>query len=203
MATAAESTKIPITLTDGRVAEFNAKQKLIKTSEIDDQSGIVKVQLDFRNGETRLFTMPDDLVLRFAAHGAEQKLGDAIAGYKDGELDDAVLEVDELIKRLEAGEWNATRAAGEGSKGMSVLLQALVEVTGKSIDTLKEWLGSKTQAEKLALRRTDQLAPVIQRLESEKASKSKDKIDTSSLFGELDGLGSAPATSKSKAPAEA
>lgn len=188
----AEDTKINVTMADGRTVAFNKKQKLIKTSTIED--GVISVQLDFVNGETRSFTMPGDLVLRFAAHGAEQKLGDATAG--EAEVADAILAVENLIARLEAGDWTVKREAGAFT-GTSILIQALVEASGKPVEDIKAFLANKNQAEKLALRRSNQLKPIIERLEAAKASKSKSTVDTDSLLGEL-GLDAAPATSKSK-----
>ena len=67
-----------VTMTDGRIVDFPGKRKLLKTSEVTAE-GSVQVRLDFRNGQTRLFTVPGNLLTKFAAHGAEQKLGDEIA----------------------------------------------------------------------------------------------------------------------------
>jgi hypothetical protein len=188
------STKTPITMTDGRVVDFNTKQKLVKTSTITDE-GVVSCRLDFRNGETRDFTIPSGLMARAAAHGIEQKLGDATAG--EASDDDAVLAVDDLIKRLAIGEWNVTRAAGSFT-GTSILIKALMEASGKTVEDIKAFLENKTQAEKLALRKTDKLRPIIERLESEKAKNSKNAVDTDSLLGEL-GLG--VTEKKAKTPA--
>lgn len=184
MTTATESNKTPVTMTDGRVVEFTAKQRLNKEATVDGNT--VTVRLDFRNGETRSFTVPDSLLVRFAEHGAMQKLGDAIAGEKDD--DDAVIAVDDLLERLNRGEWTAARASGGGFAGASILIKALVEATGKELAVIKEWVGSKTQAEKLALRKSNQLKAIIERLEAEKAKTSKSTVDTGALLGELDGL---------------
>lgn len=188
----AEVEKTPITMEDGTVVNFNKKQKLVKTTTIAD--GVITTRLDFNNGAVRFFTIPTDLIARFAAHGAEQKLGDAIAGESD--MDDAVLAVDDLITRLNNGEWNATRQAG-AMAGTSVLIQALVEVSGKSVEDIKAFLANKSQADKIALRRSDKLRPTIERLEAAKASKSKTQVDTEALLGEL-GLDAAVKASKSK-----
>lgn len=187
--------KIDVTMEDGSTVQFNKKQKLVKTSTIADD-GSVNLRLDFSNGSVRSFALPASSPLygRFAAHGAEQKLGDAIAGESD--MGDAVLAVDDLMTRLNAGEWTVTRAAGSFS-GTSILIQALVEVSGKSIEDIKAFLADKTQAEKLALRRSDKLRPTIERLEADKASKSKNQVDTDALLGDL-GIGSAPTAKKAK-----
>lgn len=192
MATATETTKTPVQMTDGRIVEFTTKQRLAKESTIAE-NGSVTTRLDFRNGETRSFTLEasNTLFARFAAHGIEQKLGDAIAGETDN--DDAVLAVDDLITRLTAGEWSVGRQSGGGFSGASVLFRALCELKGATTDEakqkIKDFLGTKSQAEKVALRRIDKLVPIIAKIEAEKASKSKSTVDTSALLGELDGLG--------------
>lgn len=171
-----------VTMTDGKLVDFPGKRSCIKTSVKSDAG--LQVRLDFRNGETRLFTLPDTMLQDFALHGAEQKLGDEMAGVKD--LDDAILALDELIERLYNGEWGVRREAS-GIAGTSVLARALVEHTGKPIDAIKAFLKDKTQAEKVALRANPKIKPIVDRLEAEKVSKAS-KVDTDSL---LDGLAAA------------
>lgn len=171
-----------VTMTDGRVVEFAGKRKLLKESSAT-ADGKVQVRLDFRNSETRLFTMPDNLLNKFAAHGAEQKLGDEIAGLND--VEDCVLAVDELIDRLYNGEWSVKREAN-GMAGTSVLVRALVEHTGKTVEQIKQFLSGKSQAEKVALRNNPKIKPIVERIEAEKASK-KANVDTDAMLGELEG----------------
>lgn len=171
-----------VTMTDGRIVDFAGKRKLLKESSVN-ADGKVAVRLDFRNGETRLFTLPDNLMAKFAAHGAEQKLGDEIAGLTDTE--DCVLAVDELIDRLYNGEWSIKREAN-GMAGTSVLVRALVEHTGKTVDAIKQFLNGKSQAEKVALRNNPKIKPIVERIEAEKASK-KANVDTDAMLGELEG----------------
>lgn len=188
-ATATSKKKEPVintvTMKDGRVVDFVGKRRLLKESSVT-ADGKVQVSLDFVNGETRVFTIPDSLLLKFAAHGAEQKLGDEIAGVED--TDDAVLAMDELIDRLYNGEWGVARDKS-GLAGASILLRALVETTGQTVDNIKAFLKDKTAAQKAALRVNAKIKPVVDRLEAEKAAKSTKKtqaIDTDAL---LDGLG--------------
>ena len=171
-----------VTMTDGRLTDFAGKRKLLKESSVNAE-GKVQVRLDFRNGETRLFTLPDALLNKFAAHGAEQKLGDEIAGLTDTE--DCVLAVDELIDRLYNGEWSVKREAN-GMAGTSVLVRALVEHTGKTVEQIKQFLNGKSQAEKVALRNNPKIKPIVERIEAEKASK-KANVDTDAMLGELEG----------------
>ena len=181
MSTKTETQVETVTMTDGRVVDFAGKRKLLKESSVT-ADGKVQVRLDFRNGETRLFTLPDNLLTKFAAHGAEQKLGDEIAGLND--VEDCVLAVDELIDRLYNGEWSVKREAN-GMAGTSVLVRALVEHTGKSVEAIKQFLAGKSQAEKVALRNNPKIKPIVERIEAEKASK-KANVDTDAMLGELE-----------------
>ena len=181
MSTKTETQVETVTMTDGRVVDFAGKRKLLKESSVN-ADGKVQVRLDFRNGETRLFTLPDNLMAKFAAHGAEQKLGDEIAGLND--VEDCVLAVDELIDRLYNGEWSVKREAN-GMAGTSVLVRALVEYTGKSVEAIKQFLAGKSQAEKDALRNNPKIKPIVERIEAEKASK-KANVDTDAMLGELE-----------------
>lgn len=176
-----ETTVETVTLTDGRIVDFAGKRKLLKESSVT-ADGKVAVRLDFRNGETRLFTIPDALLNKFAAHGAEQKLGDEIAGLTD--IEDCILAVDELIDRLYNGEWSVKREAN-GMAGTSVLVRALVEHTGKTVEQIKQFLSGKSQAEKVALRNNPKIKPIVERIEAEKASK-KANVDTDAMLGELE-----------------
>lgn len=171
-----------VTMTDGRVVEFGAKARMLKEI-LDTPEGLPAIRLDFSNGETRLFQVSEALVRQFAGHGASQKLGDETAGEKD--VEDAILAVDALIERLNRGEWNVTRAAGSGMSGTSVLLRALVEASGKSIEAIKPWLMARSQAEKLALRQSPDIKPIVDRLEAEKAAGVVGKIDTAALLASL------------------
>lgn len=175
---------VTVTMEDGRLVDFAGKKKLQKESLTNGSQ--VQVRLDFRNGQTRLFTLPDALLQKFAAHGAEQKLGDEIAGLDD--IDDCVLAVDELIDRLYNGEFNAKRATGDGLSGTSVLVKALAELyQGKqTIDGIKAYLKGKSHAEKVALRNNPKVKPIVERIEAEKAAKNN-KVDTNALLAELDG----------------
>ena len=171
-----------VVMQDGRAVDFAGKRKLLKESIVGDD-GSVQIRLDFRNGETRLFTVPGSLMTRFAAHGAEQKLGDEIAGTED--VEDCVLAVDNLIDRLYNGEWSVKRESN-GMAGTSVLMRALVEHTGKTVEQIKQFLNGKSQAEKVALRNNPKIKPIVERIEAEKASK-KANVDTDAILGELEG----------------
>ncbi len=178
---AKETVITTVTMTDGRIVDFPGKRRLLKAPIFTPEG--VSVRFDFVNGETRLFSPRADLVSRFTAHGIEQKIGDETAGIND--LDDAILAVDDLMERLAEGEWGTRREASELA-GASILLRAIVEVTGKSVADIKAYLKSKTPAQKFALAGAEMFAPVVKRLQAEKAAKNHDKaVDTKALLGEI------------------
>lgn len=192
-ATNAEQKEVTtVKMDDGRTVDFPGKRRVQKESFIEGDT--VKVRFDFINGETRTFTMPSGLTLRFAAHGIEQKLGDSYAGVKD--IDDCIVAFDDLAERLASGEWAAPREASSMT-GSSLLIKAMAEVYNKPVERIKEFLAKKTNDEKNALKNSDELKGVIARLESERLAK-KPKVDTAAMLAEFaaeSGDGAAPAES--------
>lgn len=176
-----EVTKVK--MTDSREVEFAGKRKLLKESLFPEGSN-PQVRLDFVNGKTILFTLPTALLPKFAAHGAEQKLGDETAGTQD--VDDMYEDVNQLIAALNEGNWSPGRQ-GSGFSGISLLIKALVEVTQKTEDQVKAWIKDKKPAEKAALKNSAKVKPVYDRLEAEKAALSA-HVDTDKLLGDLSAI---------------
>ena len=174
-----------VTMTDGRTVGFAGKRKMVKETL---EKG---VRFDFRNGETRTFTIPDSLMTRLAVHGAAQKIGDETAGVED--VEDMVVGVDEIISRLSAGEWGAQRAsAGDSFSGASVVIRAICEATGKSVADVKAFLQKKLDGDPKLTRAalynsfrnpSSKTGQIIERLEREKRSKTA--VDADALLGEL------------------
>ena len=168
-----------VKMSDGREVSFAGKRKAIKSS--DFVNGEVQVRIDFRNGESKLYSIPKALTEKAACHGGEQKYGDSYAGVES--VDDMILACDQVQENMTKGDWTS-RVEGSGIAGTSVLGRALVELTGKTMEAVKEFLKSKTQADKMALRQSSKLKGIIERLEAEKVAKAS-KVDTSALFAEL------------------
>jgi len=173
-----------VRMTDGTLVDFPGKRRLQKGWSVD-ANGKVNVRLDFLNGETRTFVVPDSLINDFIGHGAEQKLGDEMAGIDD--LDDAILAVDTLIENLNKGEWRQ-KGDASGMAGTSILLKAMVEYTGKTTELVKEFLKDKTPAEKAALKTSKipnkaglTIKQIADRLEEEKVAKGS-KTDAATLL---------------------
>lgn len=172
-----------VKMDNGDEVQFPGKRRLLKGSEVADDGSIVTT-FHFRNGEVRQFKLhpSHDLMARFAAHGIEQKIGDEVAGMDD--VEDMILAIDEILARLEEGQWAAKRESS-GLAGTSVLARALIKTTGKTPEEVKSFLSTKSNAEKMALRQNAKIAPVIAEMEAGKKRKVKEAVDTEALLGEL------------------
>ena len=130
----------------------------------------------------------DELRMQAMLHGLKQKLVDAAAIGRNPDtgraasLEDKYQAVKTVYDRVLAGQWNATR---EGGATGGLLLRALAELyPAKTVETLREYLAGKTDAEKSAMRKNAKVAAIIERLRAESGDTSG--IDSDALLGELD-----------------
>lgn len=189
-----------VRMSDGRDAVFAGKRKVNKETVIDESkivqdgdviqfsAGAVSIRMDFRNGETRLLPLPLSLLARFAGHGGEQKFGDELATTADKPLseEDMVIAIDDLNTEIQLGKWGKGRAAGGGGvSGASIVVQAIMEATGKDLATVKAYLDKKIATTEGLTRQAlyasfrvkgTKTGQIIERLESEKVAKAS-KVD--------------------------
>jgi len=187
-------------MTDGRKVSFAGKRKVNKETLIDEskiviegdvmqiQAGAISVRMDFRNGATRTMPLPLTLLAQFAGHGGEQKFGDELATTADKPLseEDMVIAIDDLNTEIQAGKWGRGRASGGGGvSGASIVVQAIMEATGKDQATVKAYLDKKIATTEGLTRQAlyasfrvpgTKTGVIISRLESEKAAKTS-KVD--------------------------
>lgn len=190
---------ITIEMEDGTKQEFTPKRRMNKDHTISED-GKVTIHLGFKNGVIRNIVLPPSLITKFAAHGAEQKYGDELAGLKPAEgqdevdIDDCVLAIDDLDKNIQKGIWS-TRVAGDGMGGTSILIKALMEYGGKPLEVVKAFLSDKDAKFKMALRMDDKhknkagltMSEIVKKIELEKASKGA-KVDTAGALSALDAM---------------
>ena len=191
----AETVVETVTMEDGRQVNFAGKRRLNKESTVVD--GQAHVRFDLRNGRTWLFNVAQSgLLMELACHGALQKVGDETAGVED--LDDMAVAIEDMIARLQRGEWTAQRAsAGDSFSGASVVIRAICEVTGKSVEEVKAYLQRKldeaaASGNKLTRRALydsfrapgSRTGAVIERLEREKKAKAP-AVDADSLLADM------------------
>ena len=201
---------LTVKMEDGRSVNFAGKRKVNKETVLDEskmvhdadgnvlqlEPGAVAIRMDFRNGVTRLIELPLALLARFAGHGAEQKFGDELAAPADKPLseDDMVIAVDDLNAEIQAGKWGKGRTSGGGGvSGASLVVQAIIEVTGKDLATVKAFLQKKLDGDKELTRKAlydsfraagTKTGEVIKRMEAEKLAKTV-KLDADK---ELEGI---------------
>jgi hypothetical protein len=191
---------LAVTMKDGRVVNFAGKRKVNKETLLDEgkivadgdvvqlQAGAVCIRMDFRNGDTRTIPLPLSLLARFAGHGAEQKFGDELASPADKPLseEDMVIAIDDLNATIQSGSWGRGRASGGGGvSGASIVVQAIMEASGKDLETVKAYLQKKLDSDPDLTRRAlydsfrvagTKTGVIIKRLEEAKLAKTA-KVD--------------------------
>lgn len=206
-----ETVYTDVKMNDGRDRKFPGEQKVSK--DVLFEGGVaVGTRFDFRNGRTLTLMLADlDQPTReyAACHGLLQKIGDEWSGVK--EIDDMVLEGEKIIERLRGGDWAVEREAGDSMAGASVVIKALIEVTGKTAEEIKAFLDKKIEAAKAQGNKltrqalyasfrnpTSKVGQVIRRLEEEKASKAA-AVDADATLGELMASEGQPAEAEAEA----
>lgn len=166
-----------------RVVKFPESTKAKKEVLEDAQGKPIGVRFDFASGDSDTITLEDlvawGLFERSAVHGISQKGGDSYAGDKDAA--DAYESYMEVRTQIASGKWTEGGVGGAGA-GSSILLKALVEATGQTIEAVRTTLATLSQKEKLVLRGDPTLAPIIQRLEAEKVG-GVNRADVAAKFG--------------------
>lgn len=188
-----------VKMEDGREVKFAGKRKMTREVIVSEDGNSVVVRFDFVNGKTLSLSsteVPTKTALQLVGHGIAQKVGDESAGVAS--VDDMVLGSEEMINRLKAGDWYAAKSAGDSFSGGSIVIKAIVEATGKSVEDVKAFLQKKLDAAKEKgekLSRADLYASfrnpasktgaIIERLEREERSKAS-KVDANALVAEME-----------------
>lgn len=196
-----------VTMEDGRKVEFVGKRKVLKETLIDAakvefdgdscilQRGAVSIRMDLRDGTTRTFVLPGNLIAQFAGHGAEQKYGDELASPADKPLSEAdmLVALEDLDSRIQKGEWRQKKEGGGGVSGASTVILAIMEATGKDQATVKAFLQKKLDGDANLTRRalydsfrspTSKTGVIIARMEKDKATKAP-AINADAALGEI------------------
>lgn len=146
--------------------------------------------LEFANGQMLTLDtakLAQEIKQQAMMHGFKQKLVDAAAISRNTDtgrpasVDDKYQAVKTVFDRLLAGEWNAIR---EGQTTGGLLLNALTRLyPEKTADALREWLGTKSDAEKTAMRKNPKVAAMIETIRAESGKAAN--VDTDALLDEL------------------
>jgi hypothetical protein len=187
-----------VKMSDGRDVKFAGKRKVQREVVKGENDEPVGVRFDYVNGATQTINfseIPRATTLELLAHGVSQKVGDEAAGVD--KVEDIVLSHADMMDRLKKGEFYAARQPGDSFAGASLVIKAIVEATGKSIDDVKVFLDKKLEQAKAKgekLSRAELYASfrnpksktgqIIERLEKEERSKAS-KVDADALLDEV------------------
>jgi hypothetical protein len=158
-----------VEMKDGRKVSFGKRAKMIKEVLLDEGHP-THVRFDFDNGETRLLNLgrlTPEMEQALIAHGAKQKVGDECADLDN--TPDYVAAVEAMIDRLYDGKWREEREGGFA--GSATLIEACMEVFSKTLGEVRAILKDMKANERAALRQSEQIKPVADRIE---AARSKD-----------------------------
>ena len=156
----------------------------------EDLDGIT---LSFANGKTLelvISSLSPNIRTYAAAHGLKQKLVDAAAiscspeTGRPATIEDKFEAVKTVYERLLTGQWNKPRE-GSGAVVGGLLFKALCRMyPAKTPDDLKQYLSTKSEADKAALRKNPRVAAIIEEIKAETAKTPDGTGDA--LLDELD-----------------
>lgn len=126
----------------------------------------------------------DEIKTMAMLHGIKQKVGDAAAIAKNKDTGKSATTADKaeamaaIAERLLNGDWNV-RTTGTSADG-TLLVQALVQLMGKTRNDVIAFLETKTKEQKKALRANPKIAAKIAEIQSAHLG-----IDSDALLAEL------------------
>ena len=166
-----------------------------KPAAVETSTDGLHLRLTFSNGEALVVEvekLSPEITRQAIIHGLKQKLCDAAAISRDpitgktATIETKFMAVKEVFDRITApdGTWNKIREGGNNSGGL--LLTALIRMYAgrKTRDDLTEFLASKTDAEKAALRKNTKVAAIIEEIRTERATDDEG-VDSDAILEEL------------------
>lgn len=145
-------------------------------------------QFTFGSGEViavKLADLEPRIVEQLAMHGWKQKVADAAAKGRDPETGRAASDAEKVAAmmavadRIAAGQW----AAAGGGGGVSLVVMALAELSGKPIAEAREYYAGKTKAEQTALAANARVKAIVDRLTAERVERLD--VDSDALLDEF------------------
>jgi len=161
---------------DGTEVRFPGKRKM--QIAITLAEGALKGVIYFLNGRVLPVDVAAEHTHNFIEYGFGQKVRDNVAGETD--VDDMVVATQNQLERFAKGLWNETRERGAFS-GASLLIQAIVQLTGRPIADVSAWVSTLSKPQRAAMEIDPNIGPIFRQLKEAKEAKLKN-IDTGSLL---------------------
>lgn len=162
-------------------------QKVARKSFDADAGTIVFSWADGTQDVVEIADFTDRMRHKAMVHGFLQKLGDSYSGALT--LSDAKARFADVLSQIQQGEWNRTRTTGGGSGG--VWLEAIAQVTGQTLDAVRELWKSLTDDQRKAVKKDPRVKKAkleleAARLAEEVADDQATDTDTDDLLGLFD-----------------
>lgn len=146
-----------------------AKQNRIATVSVNDGKIVWAFQDDGPDVTLDPTKLSDDVKDHALLHGLVQRGRDSYAGADN--TADAREKLGAVLETLASGEWSR-RGEGGGAQ-TTQLMQAVANVTGKDIDTVRERFKTLTEAQKKALRKDARIALALEKI---KAAAARERM---------------------------
>ena len=158
---------------------MNEQATEVKKAKFCEKSGKgTLVKFAFGNGKVLsldLATLSEEIQTELMLHGALQKIGDSYAS-AGGDYAFGKAQASKVISNLEAGQWGAPRAGGEGKKNVGELATALSELQGVPVEQVSIALEAATEEQRKAFRAHPAIKAKIAELRAKKASDALAKL---------------------------
>lgn len=161
------------TTQDTSASEAKAPRFCSKDYDLD--SG--EAAFSFGNGtklSINISELSDDIKAELMFHGAMQKIGDSYAGAK-GDFTSGITSAQAVIDQLLAGEWRASRAAGEAKPRVTELAEAIARLKGVDLDRAVAAVQAATDDQRKGWRKNAQVSAVIAEIRADKARAKMQK----------------------------
>lgn len=125
-----------------------------------------------------------------ALHGFKQRIGDMAALSRNPDTGQPATPADKFdaiargVEHYMSGvaEWNLRASSGDRTSGeLGMLSRAISELKGKDVIEVRDWLKTKTEAERKALAIMPAVKSIMDRMRAEQAAP----IDAEEMLGEL------------------
>jgi MoxR-like ATPase len=114
--------------------------------------------------------LSEEIKLKLLAHGTKQKITDASAKSRDPKTGRSVSAEDKIgymravVEQLREGLWARSGGGGSGSSEKLLLIRALAQFAGKSLEAARDYIDGKSKTEQAALAANPKIRVIIDKM---------------------------------------
>lgn len=138
--------------------------------------GASMVYADGSSDAVQWSDLTDQIRAHLMAHGWKQKVADGAAKSRDPETGRSATDGEKIsamraiAQRLAAGVWAIAGGGGGASSEKMLLIRALAEFSGKSLDDARAFVEGKTKTQQTALTANVKIRSIVDRMRAESVS---------------------------------